>query len=155
MTDQEPDGIKLIAKNRKAFFEYDILERYEAGILLQGTEVKSLRNGKVSLGEAYAVFRGDELYIINLDIAPYTHGNMNNHEPKRARKLLMHARELAKLKVRIEERGFTLIPIRMYFKRGWAKVELGLGKGKTHGDKRENIKKRDIELELKRQFRIK
>ena len=153
--DRDHQGIKIVQKNKKAYYEYEILETFEAGLHLQGTEVKAIRDGKVSIAEAYAVFRGEELYLINLDISPYRHGNINNHEPKRPRKLLLHNRELRKLRVKVEEKGFTLVPTKLYFKRGWAKVEIALARGKTFGDKRQDIKKRTIERELRRQYGVK
>ena len=150
---EKNESIKIIAKNKKARFKYMILERVEAGICLMGTEVKSLRDGKVSISEAFATFRGNELFVFNLDIAQYSHGNLHNHPPKRPRKLLMHRRELQKLKAKVEEKGFTLVPLRIYFKRGYAKVEIALAKGRTYGDKREYIKKRDVERDIRRQLK--
>ncbi|HHT9126929.1 MAG TPA: SsrA-binding protein SmpB [Candidatus Brocadiia bacterium] len=142
--------MEIIATNRKAHFQYEILEKYEAGIVLKGTEVKSLRNKNASLNESYAQLKGNEVFLYNLDISPYEQGNRENHDPKRVRKLLLHRREINKLIGKIQQRGFTLIPISMYFKDGLAKVELAVGRGKRLLDKRESIKKRMIEREIRR-----
>src|SRR3712207_5341463 len=120
-------GEHTIASNRRAFHEYSIVERFEAGIALQGTEVKSLRAGHVSLGEAYAQERDGEVWLVGASIEPYARGTTANHEPRRERKLLLHAREIDRIHQRTAERGFTLVPLRLYFKGGRAKVELGLG----------------------------
>jgi SsrA-binding protein len=142
--DQKPEpGIKNVVTNRRARFEYHIFEKMEAGIALQGTEVKSLRNGSCSLQESYASIQGGELWLHDMHIAPYEMGTHWNHEPKRPRKLLMHKKEIKRLFVRLAERGFTLIPLRVYFKFGKAKVELGLAKGKKFYDKREDLRKKD------------
>lgn len=138
-------------KNKKAGFEYFLVEEFSAGIVLTGTEIKSIRKGKASLNEAYCAFTGHELYIRNMHVAPYSHGSYNNHEPKRERKLLLTARELRKLKTRIEERGFTLIPLLLYInEKGLAKVDIALAKGKKLYDKRETIKKKDIQRDMDR-----
>ena len=150
MSDRE--GIKPIAKNRKARFNYQISDKFEAGIALLGSEVKSLRDGRVDFRDAYASFVGDELYLVGLHIAEYPFANRFNHEPMRDRKLLMHRRELKRLLGKVKEQGYTLVPIRLYFKQGRVKVELGLGKGKRKFDKREDIKKRDVERQLRRHF---
>ncbi|RKY17261.1 MAG: SsrA-binding protein [Planctomycetota bacterium] len=144
------DARKIIARNRKAFHLYEIFDRYEAGLCLKGTEVKSLRDGKVSLDGAFAHFRGNELYLFNLDIPPYMHGNIHNHDPKRPRKLLLRRRELRKLRVRVLERGFTLVPLSIYFKRGWAKVEIALARGRSRADKKDRIKEREARREIRR-----
>jgi len=124
-------GKKIVAVNRKARHDYSILETFEAGIALTGTEVKSLRNGKVSLQDSYADVKNGEVWIYNLHISPYEHGNIYNHDPKRPRKLLLNKDEIAYLVGKVKERGLTLIPLSIYFnERGWAKVELGLAKGK-------------------------
>ena len=149
-TKEDPD-CKNIIRNKKAFYEYQILDRIEAGISLLGTEVKSIRLKNVAFTDAFAHFKGDELFLFNLDIAAYTHGNMHNHDPKRPRKLLLRKGELRRLKAKINVKGLTLIPLRLYFSsRGWAKVELALAKGKANYDKRDAIKKRDSERDMRR-----
>lgn len=146
-------AIKPISKNQKALFLYYIVDRYEAGISLQGTEVKSIRAHNVNLSEAYCRVQDDQLYIINLHIAPYEMGGYINHKPKRKRRLLMHAHEIVRLQAKLDERGFTLIPLSLYFQRGWVKVELGLAKGKKKQDKREHIKEREAKKEIRRHWR--
>jgi SsrA-binding protein len=136
--------VKTVSTNRKAFHEYHIEERFEAGISLSGTEVKSLREGKANLKESYAKIQKGELFLMNAHISPYSCGNMFNHEPKRTRKLLMHKREIDRLFGKIRERGYTLVPLSIYFnEKNKAKLELGLAKGKTLYDKRESIKRKD------------
>jgi SsrA-binding protein len=147
---KEDGQIKPIATNRHARRRYFISETYEAGIALQGTEVKSLRAGKVQLRDAYARVVDGEVWLYNCHISPYEYGNVFNHEPMRPRKLLLHRQEIRRLFGKTAERGFTLVPTRMYFKRGRAKVEVGLGRGKLLHDKREDIKARDAALEMKR-----
>lgn len=142
--------IKIICENRKARFDYEILEKYEAGIMLQGSEVKSLRAGHVNLGDAYGMIHGTSAFLLNAHISPYPAANYLNHEPLRTRKLLLHGHEIQKLVGKTQEKGLTLIPLRMYFKKGKAKVELALGKSKKKGDKRESIKKRDQDREVRR-----
>lgn len=142
--------VEIIATNRKAHYQYEIFEKYEAGIVLKGTEVKSLRNKNASLNEGYAQLKDDEVFLYNLDISPYEQGNRENHDPKRVRKLLLHRREIKKLIGKVQQKGFTLIPIKMYFKNGLAKVELGVGRGKRLIDKRESIKKRMVDREIQR-----
>ncbi len=149
-----PQETKQIARNRKARFEYEILDRFEAGLVLAGSEVKSLRGGKVSIGDAYARFQDGELYLVNLDIAPYEQATHKQHEPKRVRKLLMHRRELKKLVGKVAERGLTIIPLGVHFNsRGWAKVSLGLARGKQLYDKRRAIKDRETKRDVARQMR--
>jgi SsrA-binding protein len=151
--DSKPDS-RLIATNRKARFEYEVIEKFETGIALTGSEVKSLRDHKVSIAEAYARFQGDELFIINLDIAAYADAGYAQHEPKRVRKLLMHRRELKRLMAKVKERGFTLIPLGMHFnERGIAKVSLALAKGKQIYDKRRAIRDREQKRDVSRQMR--
>ena len=153
-TGSGPSASKQIARNKKARFEYEILERVEAGIVLTGTEVKSLRNGKVSINEAYARFQGDELYIVNMDIAEYAQRGYASHEPKRTRKLLLHRRQLDKLIGKVAEKGLTLIPLGVHFNsRGVAKVNLGLARGKQFFDKRRAIKDRDVKRDIDREMR--
>ncbi len=147
-------SIKIICQNKKVYYEYFIEETFEAGIVLQGTEVKSLREGRASLGDAFAIIRNDEAYLLNLHISPYTRGDIfTQPDPTRRRKLLMHKKEIEKLVAKVKEKGFTLVVTKLYFKRGRAKVELALGKGKKHYDKRETIKKRTVVRELSREFK--
>ena len=146
----ETDKITVIATNRKANFEYEILNRYEAGIVITGTEVKSIRDGKVNIQESYGRIVNDEVWIINSHINEYKYGNINNHEPLRIRKLLLNKREIRKIKQQLQEKGLTLVPLKVYFKGSLVKVEIGIAKGKKLYDKRESIKKRDIERNLSR-----
>ena len=153
MTAQSGDkGIKIIAKNRKAFHDYEILDRMEAGIVLQGTEVKSLRAGKCNLGDAYGDYRSGEVWLVNLHISPYDQAHRDNHEPLRRRKLLLTKRELRKLKPKLDEKGLALIALKIYFKRGLAKVEMGLGRGKKTHDKRHAKAKRDVDMRIRREM---
>lgn len=142
---------KLIFRNKRAFFDYDITDKIEAGIQLQGTEVKSIREGKVSLVGSFCYFLNDtELFIKDMDIAVYDEGSYNNHEPKRERKLLLHKKELEKLKIKTDERGFAIIPLRLYPNdRNIFKMEIGIGKGRKKADKRDYIKDREITREMK------
>jgi SsrA-binding protein len=149
----ERDGTKLICKNRRAFHDYHISDRYEAGLALVGSEVKSLRAGLASLGDAYAEVRDGELFLVGCHIGEYPWANQFNHEPRRERKLLMHKAEIRKLAVKLLERGFTLVPLQLYFKAGRAKVELGLAKGKHQYDKREAVRRRDLERERESEAR--
>jgi len=137
-----------IATNRKAFRDYHILETMEAGIVLVGSEVKSLREGRANLRDSFARIKDDEAYLYNVHISPYGQAALNNHEPRRTRKLLLHRRELNGLIGRVAEKGLTLIPLKLYFKRGKAKVELALAKGKKFYDKRETLKARAHEREM-------
>ena len=147
---EDSNKIKIIANNRKANFQYLILSRYEAGLVLLGTEVKSLREGKVNLKDSYAKFKKDGLWLNNCHINEYKFGNLNNHEPLRERKLLLNKRELKKIKTQLQEKGLTLIPLKIYFKGSLVKIEMGIAKGKKLYDKRESIKKRETERKLKR-----
>lgn len=147
---------KIVAKNRRAEHDYIITSRYETGIQLQGTEVKSLRTGKCSLQEAYAGFKAhkdDELYIFNLHISEYEQGNIQNHEPKRPRKLLMHKREIFKLKRETSEKGMTLVPLMIYFSGPFAKIELGVAKAKRKYDKRHALKEKELKKEMRKKFK--
>ena len=147
-------GTKLVSDNRKARFQYELLDKYEAGLMLQGTEVKSLRDGKLSLSEAYCKIDGlGEVYLIDAHIAPYGHGNRTNHDPLRPRKLLLHKQEITRLIGKVREKGLTLVPTKVYFKGGKAKIEIALAKGKKIHDKRESIKKRDQERDTRREMR--
>ncbi len=143
-------NFKLIARNRKAYFEYSIDDLYEAGLVLKGTEVKSLREGRASIDEAYARFHDGEIFLYNANISPYSHAAPDSHNPTRPRKLLLHRRELSRLLGKVQERGYTLIPLRLYFKDAHAKVEIGLARGKKKYDKRETIKRREQARELDR-----
>ena len=143
---------KLIADNRKARFEYELLERLEAGIVLVGTEVKSLRQGKLSLVDSYAqVDQHNEMWLMEAHISPYSHGNRFNPEPTRPRKLLLHQHEILKWRQKVREKGLTIVPTRVYFKDGRVKVEIALARGKKTHDKRDAIKNRDQERETRRQ----
>jgi len=145
---------RLITENRRARRNFHIETKYEAGIVLLGTEVKSIRSGAVHLKDSYAKIVGGELFLVGCHIAPYSHGNRINHEPERPRKLLMKKREIKRLIGKISERGYTLVPLKMYFNdRGIVKLSLGLGKGQTHSDKRATIRDRDIKRDLARESR--
>ncbi|MDR9401985.1 MAG: SsrA-binding protein SmpB [Halothece sp. Uz-M2-17] len=149
--ENQPSGIKIIAENRKARFLYEILETYEAGIQLIGTEVKSIRAGRVNLQDGYAIIRKGEVWLINVNISPYEgSGAYFNHEPKRSRKLLLHRQEISKLIGKTEQKGLTLVPLKMYLKKGIVKLQIGLGKGKKLHDKRETIKRREDQKEMQR-----
>ena len=146
-------GERVLATNRKAFFQYHVLERAEAGIALSGTEVKSIREGGLSFSDSYVELRGGELFLVGCRIAPYSHGNQMNHVPERDRKLLLHKREILKLGAKVTGKGLTLVPLRAYLRRGKVKLEIGLGRGKRAHDKRETIKRRDIERETRQALR--
>ena len=138
-------------KNRSAFHEYFFDNKYVAGIVLTGTEVKSLRDGKASFNDSYCIIHKGEMWLKSLHIAEYSHGTVNNHDPIRDRKLLLQKREITKIEGKLKEKGYTLIPLRIFFnEKNLIKVEIGLGKGKKLHDKRETIKKRDVEREMKR-----
>jgi len=140
-----------IAQNRRARHEYHVEDTFEAGIVLRGTEIKSIRAHKVSLADAYARIEGDEAWLIGLHIAPWESTDVRfNHEPKRARKLLLHRAEIDRLRGKIEQRGYTLVPLRIYFKEGWAKVELGLARGRAREDRRDAIAERETRREIDR-----
>jgi SsrA-binding protein len=147
------EAFKVVCNNKKARRDYHIEETVEAGLVLWGNEVKSLREGKANLGDAYAQFEGGEVWLLDFHISPYSHGRMEEQDPLRNRKLLLHGAEIRKLSLKVEQRGYALIPLRVYFKRGIAKVELGLGKGKKLYDKREDIKRKDAEREMDREAR--
>ena len=141
---------KIVATNRKAYHDYHVGETYEAGIALTGTEIKSVRQGMVSLRDSFARVENGEVFLYNMSVSPYEAGNRFNHEPRRTRKLLLHNSEIRRLSTKTQEKGFTLIPLRVYLKRGRAKVELALAKGKRLYDKREDIKKRDAMRQVDR-----
>ena len=149
----DKDAIEPIARNKRARHDYQILETWEAGLVLTGTEVKSLRNGKATLTDAYGIVKDGEVWLLNLHISPYEQGNQFNHEPERTRKLLLHRREIKRLIGAVERQGLTLIPLDLYFKHGIAKVTMALGKGKQLHDKRETARERDAEREIAREFR--
>jgi SsrA-binding protein len=153
MTDRHDSREKVIATNRKAFFNYEILERAEAGVSLRGTEVKSVREGGLNFRDSYVVFRAGELFLVGCRIGPYSHGNLMNHAEDRERRLLLHKREILKLGGKSTEKGLTLIPLKAYFKNGRVKLEIGLGRGKKAHDKREAIKRKDIERETRQAVR--
>ena len=136
---------RLLTTNRKAFFNFEILERAEAGLSLVGTEVKSIRDGGLNFRDSYVDYRNGELFLVGALIGPYRHGNIQNHPEDRVRKLLLHKREILKLGGKVTERGLTLVPLRAYFKNGRVKLEIGLARGKKSHDKRETIKRRDID----------
>ena len=144
---------KLIATNRKARHEFEILETYEAGLCLKGTEVKSLRDGQVNFKDSYASVHNQEVWLVGCHIAPYHHGSDANHDPDRSRKLLLHRREIARLIGKVAERGLTLVPLRLYFKEGRAKLELGLARGRKLHDKRQAIRERDERREMAKEAR--
>jgi SsrA-binding protein len=146
--------MKLIAKNKKARFNYEILETAEAGIVLTGSEVKSLREGKANIGDAFARFIQGELYLINAHISEYRMSNLLNHDPTRPRKLLLHKKELSRFKGKIQEKSLTLVPLKIYFNnRNRVKVELGLGRGKKLHDKRDTLKKKDLDRQAQRDLK--
>lgn len=147
--------MKIIAKNKKASFEYVLLEKFTAGIVLAGTEIKAIRTGKVSINEAYCVFLNDEIWIKNMHIAEYDYGNIYNHEPKRDRKLLLNSREIKKLKSKNIEKGVAIVPLTLFInEKGLAKIEISLAKGKKLYDKRESIKTKDINREQDRKIKL-
>jgi SsrA-binding protein len=144
---------KVISQNKKAYHDFFIEETYEAGIVLQGTEIKSIRAGKVNLKDAFAKVQNGEVFLHNMHISPYEQGNRFNHDPLRTRKLLLHRREINKLIGLTKEQGYSLVPLKLYIKNGFAKILLGLGKGKKKYDKREDMKKREAQREIERAFR--
>jgi SsrA-binding protein len=151
MTDSP--GEKNVTVNRKARYEYEILQVYEAGIVLQGTEVKALREGKANLVDSYGLLKDNEIWLIGAHISEYTQGNINNHDPTRTRKLLMNRSEIRKLIGKVKEKGLTLVPLRIYFKKGRVKIEIALAKGKKVHDKRETIAKRDFNRDQERKIK--
>ncbi len=149
------ETLKLVANNKKAFHDYFIDETYEAGIALHGTEVKSLRMGKCSIKESFIRIENGEVFVYGMHISPYEKGNIFNKDPLRVKKLLMHKAEINKLTGKIKEKGYTLVPLQVYFKQGKAKVEVGLARGKKLYDKREDIAKKDQRREMERDFKVK
>ena len=157
MTKQRPaadDGIIPVARNKRARHDYEILETWEAGIVLTGTEVKSLRDGRAQVTDAYAVVKDGELWLLNAHIAPYAQGNIWNHDPLRTRKLLLHHQEIEKLIGAVERKGLTLVALELYFKHGRAKVRIGLARGKKAHDKRADLKEREDEREMQRALKV-
>ena len=148
--EREGKPLKVVADNRRARHEYEIIEVFEAGIELQGTEVKSMRNGKANLSDAFARIEDGEIWLHQCHIAPYDHGNRFNHEPLRKRRLLMHHMQIVKLKQKVQEKGLTLIPLKLFFKGNWVKVDLAVVRGKQLYDKREAITKRDTKRQIDR-----
>jgi SsrA-binding protein len=146
---------KVVVTNKKARFQYELVEFFEAGIVLQGTEVKSIRSGKANLQDSYATIKDEEVFLYNMHISPYEQGNIFNHEPTRVRKLLLHKQEIKRLSGKVLERGMTLIPVKIYFKNGRAKVELGLARGKSQVDKRKDIARKDEQRMMEREFKQK
>lgn len=146
---------KAVVTNRKAYRDFFIDETYEAGLVLQGTEVKSLRSSRANLKDSYAQVKNGEVFLYNMHISPYSHGNISNHEPRRTRKLLLHKNEIRRLIGKTKERGYTLVPLKVYFSRGVAKVELGLAKGKKLYDKRREIAEKTAQREIERALREK
>ena len=153
MTKAQETGERVIATNRKAFFNYEILDRAEAGVALLGTEVKSIREGGFNFKDAYVDFRGGELFLVGARIGPYSHGNLMNHPDERDRKLLLHKREILKFGGKATEKGFTILPLKAYFKKGRVKMEIGLARGKKAHDKRESIKRKELERETRQAVR--
>jgi SsrA-binding protein len=150
----KPDSdLQSIAKNRQARHDYAIIDTWEAGIVLTGTEVKALREGKANISDAYGIVRNGEIFLLNLHISPYERGGYVNHDPTRTRKLLLHRKEIRRLIGAVEREGLTLIPLELYFRKGKAKVALALGKGKKLHDKRETARQRDAEREVARALR--
>jgi len=150
MSDQN-DGYKVISDNRQARFLYEILETYEVGIQLTGTEVKSIRAGKVNLQDGYVLIRDGEAWLLNVHISPYTASSQYfNHDPRRTRKLLLHRQEIRKLIGKVEQQGLTIVPLKIYLKRGWVKASIALGKGKKLHDKRESLKRRQDQRDMQR-----
>ncbi len=148
----EEGKVKVVQRNRKAFFQYEILDRMEAGMVLKGSEVKSIRDGRVSIHEAYAKVRGSEVWVVGMDISLYPQAGPQNHEPLRPRKLLLHRREIGRLAAKVKERGLTLVPLSLYFKHGRAKLEIALARGKVKHDKRQAMRKKEADREIRRRM---
>jgi len=148
----EEQTIEVIARNRKAPFQYHLLEKYEAGVALMGTEVKSLRERQTSIAESFARIENGEVLLYNMQINPYEHGNRFNHEPKRVRKLLLHRKEIERIAGKVQQRGFTLVPLSVYFKNGFAKIELAVARGKSFADKRDTLRAKDAQRAIKQEI---
>lgn len=151
---QKESGNKLIANNKKAYYDYFIEDKYEAGLVLHGTEVKSLRMGKCSIKESYVQIINGEVYIINMNITPYEKGNIFNRDPLRPKKLLLHKQEINKLAGKTSQQGYTIVPLQVYISNGKMKIEIGVGKGKKNYDKRDSIAKKDQQREAQKEFKI-
>lgn len=147
------DNVKIIAQNKKARFDYFVEEHYECGVVLEGTEVKSVKNGNVSFADSFAEITNNEVWMRNFHISEYSYSSVFNHNPDRVKKLLVHKEEIKRLKRKIDEKGFTLIPLDIYLKQGLVKITLGVCKGKKQYDKRETIKERDVNRDLSREFK--
>lgn len=147
--------MKTVATNKKAYHDYFIEETYEAGMQLKGTEVKSLRAGRANLKDSFGRVKGNEVFVMNMHISPYEYGNVANHEPTRERKLLLNKAEIGRLTGRVNERGYTIVPLKLYFKHGLAKLEIGLGRGKAQYDKRHTIAEKEAKREMERAFKAK
>lgn len=145
---------KMEINNRKAKFDYQILETIECGIVLKGTEIKSIRNGKVNLKDSYAIIKNQEAYVLNMHISPYEQGNIFNHEELRTRKLLLHKKEIIKLQDKIRVEGITLVPLKLYFKKNKAKLLIGIARGKKNYDKRQAMKERDMKRDLQKSYKL-
>ena len=146
---EKPGGEKIVATNKKAYHDYFILEKMEAGIVLSGTEVKAIREGRLNLKDSFAIVQDGETYLFNCHISPYSHGNRENHDPTRSRKLLLHRKEIRKLIGKTQEKGLTLVPLRVYLKRGRVKIELGVARGKKLIDKRETTRRKEADREAR------
>ena len=151
---QKESGNKLIANNKKAYYDYFIEDKYEAGLVLHGTEVKSLRMGKCSIKESYVQIINGEVYIINMNITPYEKGNIFNRDPLRPKKLLLHKQEINKLAGKTSQQGYTIVPLQVYISNGKMKIEIGVGKGKKNYDKRDSIAKKDQQREAQKEFKL-
>ncbi len=151
---QKESGNKLIANNKKAYYDYFIEDKYEAGLVLHGTEVKSLRMGKCSIKESYVQIINGEVFIINMNITPYEKGNIFNRDPLRPKKLLLHKQEINKLAGKTSQQGYTIVPLQVYISNGKMKIEIGVGKGKKNYDKRDSIAKKDQQREAQKEFKI-
>lgn len=149
-----PDGVKVVSLNRRARFDYSVEESFECGIELKGTEVKSIKDGRLSFPDAFAEVRSGEVWLRNFRISEYSFSSIFNHDPDRQKKLLLHAQEIKRIDRKVREKGYTLIPLSVYLKHGLVKIELGLCKGKKMFDKRADIKERDVERDLRRDFRL-
>ncbi len=148
------DGEKLIASNKKAYHDYFVLQKLEAGMELMGTEVKSLRDGKANLKDSYVIVKADEAFLFGAHISPYSHGNIQNHDPERTRRLLLHKREIEKLRMQLVEKGLTIVPLRLYFKGNRVKVEIAVVRGKKQFDKRETERRREADREAQAAMKI-
>lgn len=155
MTQKEKGHVEIVARNRRASHDYELLDRFEAGLVLTGTEIKSVRAHKVSLQRAFVQARGNELYLMEATIAPYEHGNRDNHDPVRPRKLLLHRREIAKILEALQTKGMAMVPVKLFLTGGWAKVEVALARGKKLYDKRADLRKKDADRQVERALREK